>query len=351
MIRSVDYRSTGVDQKAALQALRRIAPLLESTRTAQVVGDMGLFAGVFRLPVGKQHPVLLASSDCIGTKLIIASLARKFDTVGADLVHHCINDLICGGGEPLFFLDYIACGRLDPGVVAEIVSGIAQSCQRLGIALLGGETAELPNLLKPDSFDLSGTIIGWADEADLISGRDIRPGDVIIGLPAIGLHTNGYSLARTVLLDQSGLKLHDYLPELGCTLGEELLRVHPCYLPAVRELRSRINLKGIAHITGGGIEGNLRRILPPHCQAQVDYGAWRVPPIFDLIQRRGPVELEEMRRVFNLGVGMALVVSELDAEKIVSRKVAKSQRSKTHSDRNVESGIEQGRPFQIGRII
>jgi phosphoribosylformylglycinamidine cyclo-ligase len=313
----IDYKSSGVNLDAADEALDKIRKLVKSTRTENVVGDVGLFAGAFRLPQGeKKNPILLASTDGVGTKLKVAFLANKYDTVGEDLVNHCVNDILANGADPLFFLNYYGCGRLDAEVQAQVIAGFARACQTNGVALLGGETAEMPGFYQENEFDLAGTIVGWADEDDLILGKDIDAGDVILGLPSVGLHTNGYSLARRALLDNADMSVDNFVPELDCTLGEELLRVHPSYLIAVRSIRKEIHVKGIAHITGGGIEGNLKRIIPEACSLQIHYGSWEVPPIFGLIEKYGPVEPEEMRRVFNMGVGMALVLSPDDAGKI-----------------------------------
>jgi len=313
----IDYKSSGVNLDTADDSLNRIKALVKSARTPQVLGDVGLFAGAFRLPADqKKHPVLLASTDGVGTKLKVAFLAQKYDTVGEDLVNHCVNDLLANGAEPLFFLDYYGCGKLDPSVQEEVVKGLVRACKPNGIALLGGETAEMPGFYNEGEFDLVGTIIGWADKEDLILGKDIQPGDAVLGLPSVGLHTNGYSLARKALLEKAGLKLDQLIPELGCTLGEELLKVHPSYLNAARSIRKKVKIKGIAHITGGGIEGNLSRVLPEDCRMKIKYGSWPLPPIFDLIGKLGPVEPEEMRRVFNMGVGMALVVTKEEASEI-----------------------------------
>ncbi len=330
----IDYKSSGVNLEAADEALKRIKELVASTRTPQVVGDVGLFAGAFRLPIqAKSRPVLLASTDGVGTKLKVAFLAKKYDTVGEDLVNHCVDDLLANGADPLFFLDYYGCATLDPQVQEEVIRGLVRGCRANGIALLGGETAEMPGFYQEGEFDLAGTIVGWADEEDLILGKDIYPGDVILGLPSVGLHTNGYSLARKVLLEKAKLDIHANIPELGCTLAESLLEVHPSYLNVVREIRKRIHVKGIAHITGGGIEGNLKRIIPDGCTMNINYGSWPVPPIFDLIQRLGPVDMDEMRRVFNMGVGMALVVGEEDAEKIKPKET------------------EKWKTFRVGKVI
>lgn len=329
----IDYQSSGVNLSASDEALGRIKSLVKSTRSPQVIGDVGLFAGAFRLPLrGKKKPILLASTDGVGTKLKVALLAKRYDTVGEDLVNHCVNDLLANGGEPLFFLDYYACGKLEPEVLEGVVTGLARGCKNNGVALLGGETAEMPGFYAEGDFDLAGTIVGWAEEEELILGKDIEPGDVILGLPSNGLHTNGYSLARRVLLEKAGLKLDQPIPELGCKLGEELLKVHTSYLNVVREIRSKVRIKGIAHITGGGIEGNLSRILPEGCRLQIHYGSWPEPAIFDLIRKLGPVEEAEMRRVFNLGVGMGVVVSQ-DDERIVNKK------------------LRVIKPFRVGEIV
>jgi phosphoribosylformylglycinamidine cyclo-ligase len=319
----INYQSSGVSLEAADEALKRIKSLVASARTPNVVGDVGLFAGAFRLPAGiKARPVLLSSTDGVGTKLKVALLAKQYDTIGEDLVNHCVNDLLCNGGDPLFFLDYYACGKLEPAVLEAVVQGLARGCRNNGLALLGGETAEMPGLYQVGDFDLAGTIVGWADESELILGRGIVPGDVIVGLPSVGLHTNGYSLARRVLLTSARLDLSTNIQELGTTLGEALLAVHPSYLEAVHTIKLEAQIKGIAHITGGGLEGNLERVLPEGCQLQINYGTWTQPPIFDLIRRLGPVEVPEMRRVFNLGVGLALVMAPDDAGKILGREFA-----------------------------
>lgn len=314
---TLDYRSSGVNLQAADEALERIKSLVASTRTPEVIGDVGLFAGALRLPPGeKAHPVLLASTDGVGTKLKIALSAQKFDTIGEDLVNHCVNDLLANGGEPLFFLDYFACGRLEPKVLEDVVRGLVRGCRNNGIALLGGETAEMPGFYAENEFDLAGTIVGWAEEDNLILGKEIQPGDVILGLPSNGLHTNGYSLVRKALLEETGLKLDQHIPELNGTLVQELLKVHLSYLSIIQSLRARVHIKGIAHITGGGIEGNLIRVIPKGRRMNIRYGSWFEPPIFDLIRRKGSVAEVEMRRVFNLGIGMALVVNRVDAEKL-----------------------------------
>ncbi len=318
----IDYKASGVNLQAADEALQRIKELVKSTRTAGVIGDVGLFAGAFRLPAdGKRRPVLLSSTDGVGTKLKVALLAGKYDTIGEDLVNHCVNDLLANGGEPLFFLDYYACGKLEPRILEGVVAGLARGCRNNGVALLGGETAEMPGLYQEGDFDLAGTIVGWAEEDELILGRDIIPGDVILGLPSVGLHTNGYSLARRVLLEHAKLDLERHVSELGTTLAEALLIIHPSYLQAIREIRRQVRIKGIAHITGGGIEGNLIRVLPAGCKLHINYGSWPEPPIFDLIRKLGPVEEAEMRRVFNLGVGMAVVVEEENSPEAINHKL------------------------------
>ncbi|MFH1734590.1 MAG: phosphoribosylformylglycinamidine cyclo-ligase [bacterium] len=312
----IDYKSSGVNLDAADNSLTRIKALVKTTRTSQVVGDVGLFAGAFRLPEGKAHPILMASTDGVGTKLRVAMMAGKYDTVGEDLVNHCVNDLLANGAEPLFFMDYYGCGRLDPEVQEEVIKGLVRGCRNNGVALLGGETAEMPGFYGDDEFDLVGSIVGWSSEEDMILGKDIKPGDVILGLPGNGLHTNGYSLARKVIFEHAGLKVDQFVDELGGTMGDALLAVHPSYLEVVRAIRKEVTIKGIGHITGGGIEGNLNRVLPEGCKLKIDYGSWDVPPIFNLIQKLGPVDPQEMKRVFNLGVGMAMVLDKAEALQI-----------------------------------
>jgi phosphoribosylformylglycinamidine cyclo-ligase len=316
------YQDAGVNIDRANRAKRRIKQLARSTFNRRVLGEVGAFGGFFALDGLGRDAVLVSSVDGVGTKLKIAFALGRHSTVGADLVNHCVNDIAVHGAAPLFFLDYLATGRLQPEVVTDVVGGVARACREAGCALVGGETAEMPGFYADGEYDLAGCIVGWVRRSRIIDGSRIRPGDVILGLPSAGLHTNGYSLARKVLLEEAGLKLDRKLPELGRTLGEELLAPHRCYWPRIapllssagRNKSSRTALKGLVHITGGGLTENPPRILPGGCRAEIDLGSWPVPPIFTLIARLGHVPEDDMLRTFNMGIGMMLVVSERDLD-------------------------------------
>ncbi len=312
------YRDAGVDIDAAHQAKARIRRLAQKTHSTRVLKGIGAFGGFFALDALPADSVLVASVDGVGTKLKVAFALDRHATVARDLVNHCVNDIAVHGAAPLFFLDYLATGKLDPSVVTEVVGGLAGACRAVGCALIGGETAELPDFYAPGEYDLAGCIVGSARRDRIIDGSGIRPGDAVLGLPSLGLHTNGYSLARKVLLERAGFRLRDRMPELGRTLGEELLAPHRCYWPVIQPLLRTRLLKGIAHITGGGITDNLPRILPPGCQAEIRAGTWPVPPIFNLIARHGRVPRDEMFRTFNMGVGLVLVVGERDLARVTA---------------------------------
>ncbi len=303
------YRDAGVDIDAASKAKSRIKQLARSTFSARVLREVGAFGGFFSLQGLPRDAVLVSSVDGVGTKLKIAFALNRHNTVGADLVNHCVNDIAVHGAAPLFFLDYLATGRMLPKVVTEIVSGLAIACRKVGCALVGGETAEMPGFYPAGEYDLAGCIVGWVRKGKIIDGSGIRPGDVILGLPSFGLHTNGYSLARKVLLEQDKMPLTKTPAGFRQPLGEVLLAPHRCYWPAVRPLLDRGLLKGLVHITGGGITDNTPRILPAGARAEVRLGSWPVPPIFDLIARRGNVPHDDMLRTFNMGLGMLLIVS------------------------------------------
>lgn len=304
------YRDAGVDIDAASRAKTRIKQLARRTFNPRVLKDVGAFGGFFSLAGLPRDAVLVASADGVGTKLKIAFALNRHTTVGADLVNHCVNDIAVHGATPLFFLDYLATGKLRPQVVADVLTGVAQACCASGCALIGGETAEMPGFYPPGEYDLAGTIVGWVRRRKIVDGAGIAPGDVMIGLPSLGLHTNGYSLARKVLLEQARMKLTRRVPELGRTLGEELLAPHRCYWPVVQPLLAAGWLKGMAHITGGGLTDNIPRILPRGCGAEIRMGAWPMPPIFRLISSVGRVPDEDMLRTFNLGIGFVLVVAQ-----------------------------------------
>jgi phosphoribosylformylglycinamidine cyclo-ligase len=309
------YALAGVDIHLADKVKRTIAQQVRATFRPEVIGS-GFFGSMFQLK-GYNEPVLVSSTDGVGTKLKIASLSGKNDTVGMDIVNHCVNDIFCCGAEPLFFLDYIAMGKLRPEQIEAIISGIAEACREVGCSLIGGETAEMPGIYFQESYDLAGFIVGVVEKKNIINGSSIIPDDVILGLPSSGLHTNGYSLVRRVFgIDANPSCLNKFYPELGKSLGEELLQVHRCYYPQLKPALPFI--KGIAHITGGGFIGNVPRILPQGVVAQVHKGSWDILSIFKLIQEKGDTEEAEMYKVFNMGIGMVIVCSPQQVAKIVN---------------------------------
>src|SRR5215212_1809452 len=306
----MDYQSSGVDIDAGNEAVRRIKSLARGTFTPGVLSEIGSFGGLFSLAgVGLREPVLVSSADGVGTKLKVAFLANRHDTIGADLVNHCVNDILVQGAIPLFFLDYLATGRLSPAIAEQVVSGMARACAENGCALLGGETAEMPGFYADGEYDIAGFIVGIVDRNDVVDGTSIVPGDVLIGLPSAGLHTNGYSLARRVLFEVCGYTADTRIPELGTSIGDALLAPHRSYLSTVRPLLDAKLAKGLAHITGGGITENLPRVLPPGCGASIDVRSWTVPPLFELLRERGAIAAGEMFRAFNMGIGLIVVCS------------------------------------------
>jgi phosphoribosylformylglycinamidine cyclo-ligase len=311
------YAGAGVSIDAGEEAVERIKGKVRSTFRPEVIGDIGGFGGLFALDLARfRQPVLVSSTDGVGTKALVAQAVGKFETIGVDLVAMCVDDLVCQGAEPLFFLDYIAVGRLDPDHIEQLVEGVAEGCRQAGCALIGGEMAEHPGAMEAGEFDLVGFSVGIAERDDLVTGATIAPGDVLIGIPSPNLRSNGYSLARRVLLDRANLPLDGPAWEgAHHTLGEELLAPSVIYSPAVTALRKAVDLRGVAHITGGGIPGNLNRVLPKGTAAEVRRGTWEVPRIFTEIERLGGVSPEEMDRVFNMGLGMIAVVPETDAFK------------------------------------
>ena len=310
------YAQAGVDIKAADKAKELIKRLARSTSRPEVLTDIGLFGGMFQL-ANYNEPVLISSVDGVGTKLKIASLTGKHDTIGIDLVNHCVNDILTCGASPLFFLDYIAMGKLLPERVESIVSGLAQACKNAGCALIGGETAEMPGIYHGDDYDLVGFIVGVVEKAKILNGSSIASGDIILGLPSSGLHTNGYSLVRKVFdIDRDPSALKVSYPELKRTLGEELLQPHRCYYSELKPVLPMV--KGLAHITGGGFEGNIPRILPEGLAAQINKDAWHIPPIFSLIQEKGKIKEAEMYQVFNMGIGMVIICSPQQAAELAT---------------------------------
>jgi phosphoribosylformylglycinamidine cyclo-ligase len=306
--RKTTYRDAGVDIDEAHRALLRIKRLASQTLTPDVLTSIGSFGAGFNLK-GWRDPVLVSSADGVGTKLKIAFATGRHNTVGEDLVNHCVNDIAVQGAKPLFFLDYFAVGKLDAKVLASVMEGIARGCKRNRCALIGGETAEMPGMYQPGEYDLAGFIVGAVERKRMITGEKIKPGDVLLGLPSQGLHTNGYSLARMLLFEAAGHAPSAKLPKLAGTLADELLKVHKSYLKPVEALHAKKLLKGAAHITGGGLTDNLPRILPKDCRAEIQLGSWPKQPIFELLQNIGNIPEDDLRRTFNLGLGMVFAIS------------------------------------------
>ena len=316
----MDYKRSGVDIEAGNEAIRRIKALARSTFTPGVLSEIGLFGGLFRLdPSQYRDPVLVASADGVGTKLKVAFLAGRHDSVGEDLVNHCVNDILVQGARPLFFLDYLATGELSPDVAAEVVTGITRGCKENRCALLGGETAEMPGFYEKGEYDLAGFIVGVVEREKIVDGRDIRPGDQLVGISSSGLHTNGYSLARRIVFDELHLDIGSAVPELGATVGETLLRTHRSYLRLVEPLLEESLIGGLAHITGGGITDNLPRILPAGTSARIDRRAWKVPPVFCFLVRAGKVPIEDAYRTFNMGIGLIAACRPLALSRVIER--------------------------------
>lgn len=308
------YAAAGVSLAAAEAAKRRIAELVRGTRTPLALGRLGAFGGMVRVPAGFTKPVLVLSTDGVGTKVLVAARAGVHDTVGEDLVNHCVNDVLVHGARPLAFLDYLATAELVPETAAAIVAGVARGCTAHDMTLAGGETAQLPDLYAPGQYDLAGAIVGVVEEDDALHGDRVRPGDLLLGYASSGLHTNGYTLARRITFETLGLDVRDPFPEDGRSVADVLLDVHRSYHSAVSPVLRRVH--ALAHITGGGIPGNLVRVLPDGCEAVVDSGAWQWPPVFRVLMRAGKVALGEMRRVFNLGVGLIAIVDRADVDEV-----------------------------------
>ena len=316
--RGLSYRAAGVDLDAAERAKERLKGLVASTRDRYTLSELGLFGGLYQVPEGLTTPVLVSSADGVGTKLKVAFEAQRHDTVGQCLVNHCVDDILVQGAKPLFFLDYLAAGEMNELVVSQVVGGVAVACKENACALLGGETAQMPDFYEAGEYDLAGFIVGVVEKDKVLDGRRIGPGDVLIGLASSGLHTNGYTLARRIVFDVMGLGPDDELPGTGRSVAEELLAVHRSYLPALWPLLQEDRIHGLAHITGGGIPGNLPRVLPEGLGAAVDRGAWPVPAVFRSLQEGGGVDRSEMDRVFNMGVGMIAVVGPDQADAVAS---------------------------------
>ena len=309
------YGSAGVDLESAGEAKERLKRLVESTFTSGSVGGFGGFGGMFRVPSGMKSPILVSSADGVGTKVKVAIEANKHDTIGRDLVNHCVNDILVQGAIPLFFLDYVAFGKLEPAVVEQIVAGVAQGCIDNGCALAGGETAEMPGVYTPPDYDLAGFIVGVVEESGVLGPQRARVGDTLVALPSAGLHTNGYSLARKIVSERMKLRCADTFPETDKTVAEMLLLEHRSYLPALRPVLGKIH--AMAHITGGGLPGNLDRALPDTLDAVVDTSSWETPVLFRELQRAGNVERNEMYRTFNMGVGMVVACDPANASSVL----------------------------------
>ena len=331
MTKPLDYKSAGVDIDVADDAKHRIKRLVESTFTAGARGAFGGFGGMFRVPTDVPKPVLVSSADGVGTKLKVAIEASRHDTVGHDLVNHCVNDILVQGASPLFFLDYVAFGVLDPKVVEAVVAGVAAGCRENGAALMGGETAEMPGVYSPPDYDLAGFIVGYVDEDAILGAHRVQAGDVLIGLESGGLHTNGYSLARRIVSDRMKLTVHDMFPGEGVPVGDVLLRLHRSYLAALRPVLPLI--RAMAHITGGGLPGNVNRALPPGLNAVIETGSWDIPNLFLQLEKAGSVARSEMYRTFNMGVGMVVFAAAEQVGAIV--------------DSATRAGV---RAWQLGRV-
>jgi phosphoribosylformylglycinamidine cyclo-ligase len=334
--KGLSYADSGVDIDAGNEAVRLIKPHAKRTFRPEVLSDIGGFGGLFGVPGGYKEPVLVSGTDGVGTKLKVAFMMDKHDTVGQDVVAYCVNDVIVQGAECLFFLDYIGIGKLDPVKVEAIVKGVADGCELAGCALLGGETAELPGFYAEGEYDLVGFSVGIVERGKIIDGSSIKAGDIILGLASTGLHSSGYSLARKAIFEHAGYAVHDYVSELGQTVGEEMLIPTRIYVKSIMELQRHISVKGISNITGGGFYDNIPRVLPDGVKAVIHKGTWPVQPIFPFIERCGDVAEREMYRTFNMGIGMVVIVAPEDAE--VAKRTLIEAGEKVYSIGHIESG-------------
>ncbi|MBD3216869.1 MAG: phosphoribosylformylglycinamidine cyclo-ligase [candidate division Zixibacteria bacterium] len=333
--KSFTYASAGVDIDKADAAKSKIKSLIESTFNDKVVGGFGHFGGCYSGKFkGFDDPITVSSSDGVGTKIKIACMMKKYDSVGIDIVHHCVNDIAVMGAHPQFFLDYIGIGKLEPGTIEEILKGLVAGCKNANMALIAGETAEMPDLYRPGEFDLAGFIVGVVDRSKIIDGSKIEAGDVVLGFKSNGLHTNGYTLARKIAFEHMGWNPDKHFDELGMSIGEALLTPHKLYLPAIEKLRDKSSVKGFAHVTGGGIVGNLSRIFRDGLSFDIDTSKWEIPPVFTILQEAGNVEKSEMFRAFNMGIGLTCIVSEDGVGEIVD----------SFSD-------SEDKPIVIGRVV
>jgi len=335
----MDYKSSGVNIDAGNETVRRIKGLARATFTPGVLSDIGSFGGLFSLGTGWRDPVLVSSADGVGTKLKLAFMTGRHTTIGVDLVNHCVNDILVQGAVPLFFLDYLATGALSPDVAEQIVAGLAQACRENGCALLGGETAEMPGFYAAGEYDVAGFIVGAVERDHLITGNRLVAGDVLVAVPSSGLHTNGYSLARRIVFEHLGLHVDQHVDALGETPGEALLRPHRSYLPLMRPLLATGRVKGMAHITGGGVTDNLPRILPAVTQARIDRSSWDVPPLFRWLGDAGEVPVDDQWRSFNMGMGLIVAVAAADTDWLLGALKASGD-----TGARIVGGIEAGEP-------
>jgi phosphoribosylformylglycinamidine cyclo-ligase len=338
----MDYKNSGVDIDAGNETVKRIRGFAKSTFTPGVLSSIGSFGGLFRLGEGYKDPVLVSSADGVGTKLKVAFLSGRHTTVGQCLVNHCVNDILVQGAVPLFFLDYLATGKLEPDVAAQVVDGVAVACRENGCALIGGETAEMPGFYQAGEYDMAGFIVGVVEREKLVTGERLQPGDTLIGLRSTGLHTNGYSLARAIFFERLGFSHDTVVPDLGCTVAEELLRVHRSYLPLMRPLLEAGLVRGMAHITGGGITENLPRILPPGTGAVIDKSAWTPNAVFRYMRDLGGVPEDDMYRTFNMGIGFIVGCAAADAARVTAMLQAAGETRAT-----VIGRVEAGTPGVI----
>lgn len=313
----ITYSQAGVNIEQGNKTVELIKPFVQKTMRKEVQGGLGGFGALFALDMEKyKKPVLVAGTDGVGTKLAVAHKVGKHDTIGIDCVAMCVNDILVSGAEPLFFLDYLAVGKLEPEQAAQIVAGVAEGCSQAGCALIGGETAEMPGFYAPGEYDVAGFAVGAVEQGKIIDGSTIKPGDLLVGLPSAGLHSNGFSLARKIVFEACGIAPEQYNEELGCTWGEELLRPTKIYVKLVQEIMEQFPIKGMSHITGGGLLENPPRILPPGTHIELEYGTWDIPPIFKLLQKGGNVETKEMLRTFNMGIGFVLILEPKEAHNL-----------------------------------
>lgn len=313
------YKQAGVDIEAGYEAVERIKKHVKRTIRPGVMGALGGFGGMFDLSsLGLKEPVLVSGTDGVGTKLMLAFMMDRHDTIGIDAVAMCVNDIVVQGAEPLYFLDYIACGKAEPEKIEAIVRGIADGCEQAGCALVGGETAEMPGMYSPEEYDLAGFSVGACEKADIITGQEIKEGDVLIGLASSGIHSNGYSLVRKVFFEQAGWELGRYVEEFGCTLGEELLKPTRIYVKSVLAAMKQFELKGLAHITGGGFIENIPRMLPEGLGAKIEEGSWEIPQVFKTLESLGEIERQDMYNIFNMGIGMVAAVDAGIAHEVVA---------------------------------